>query len=232
MRLESAYRIWRICYKNVKRCVCNLFFGILLQSVAKFDFSLPRAVHIQRHFGNTRKSVILFYAKNMMFAPSVFADSVGIVIRYKIIVYRFHCLGQEMTRATSIVNDFWKYKVFALTDNFIHWQTIPNKPRYRCWCKKLSFVLFKALVQKLLKQIAKKLMFRRIDDSVFLEQLNNFYQDLAVLKKQFFVVYVFESKIVVAVKFKDSDGIFQILYCCFALGVVEFLCEQIFCIIV
>ena len=40
-------------------------------------------------------------------------------------------------------------------------------------------------------------MFRRINNSIFFKELNHFHKNFAILIKQFFVMNVFEGKIVI-----------------------------------
>ena len=63
-----------------------------------------------------------------------------------------------MASATGIVDHLWIYDAPFGFHQPINRQAVPNKPSNRDRRKKLSLILLEALVQELLKQIAKELV--------------------------------------------------------------------------
>ena len=50
-----------------------------------------------------------------------------------------------------------------------------------------------------------------VDDPVMLEELNDFHQYFAVLQKEFFIMHVFERKIIIGIEFQNSEALSEIL---------------------
>ena len=59
-------------------------------------------------------------------------------------------------------------------------------------------------------------MLRRVNNAIFLKQLNHFDKNFSVLIEKIFVVNIFESKLIVRIKFQNTDCFFQILDCMFS----------------
>ena len=123
-----------------------------------------------------------------------------------------------MSGPAGVVNDLWINVSPIRLYHPINRQTIPNEPSDRYRRKELSFILLEPLVQQLFKEIAQELMLGRIDNSVFLKQLHHLNENLSVLIEQFFIVDIFERKIIVRIEFQNTDRILKILNRSFAFG--------------
>ena len=74
-------------------------------------------------------------------------------------------------------------------------------------------------------------MFGGINNAVFFKKLNNFYNNFAVLVEKFFVVNIFERKVIVGIELENADGILQFLNHRLAF-LPRILLHQIFCVII
>ena len=111
-----------------------------------------------------------------------------------------------MPRAARIIDNFRR----LIRNNSFERQTVPNESRYRQRRKKLSFVLLKALVKQLFKQIAERLQISRADNPIVAEYVDDFFEDFGVEVEKFIVVHVDESKSVVRVKLELAEILFKV----------------------
>ena len=144
VRLEAFDGIGRVGHEDVKSCGRDIFVGIIFQPVTEFDFAAVRAVHEQRNFRDAGKSVVLFHAENFIAFPE---ERQRKIFTSKAIVDRLKSFRQEMPRAASIIDNFWR----CVENNFVERQAVPNEMSNGNRRKELSFVLLEAFIEQLFK---------------------------------------------------------------------------------